>query len=93
MATDAQLACTYAALILYDDGQDITGIHFFLLSGDKIATLVKAAGLDIEAYWPKLFAKAVEGQNIASFFSFGGSISSGSTSGPAKPAQAAQAPK
>lgn len=29
MATDAQLACTYAALILYDDGQDITGISFF----------------------------------------------------------------
>lgn len=29
MATTAQLACTYAALILYDDGQDITGILFF----------------------------------------------------------------
>lgn len=28
MATTAQLACTYAALILYDDGQDITGISF-----------------------------------------------------------------
>ena len=28
MATNAQLACTYAALILYDDGQDITGILF-----------------------------------------------------------------
>ena len=28
MATTAQLACTYAALILYDDGQDITGILF-----------------------------------------------------------------
>ncbi len=29
MSTDtARLACTYAALILYDDGQDITGILF-----------------------------------------------------------------
>lgn len=24
----AQLACTYAALILHDDGQDITGIYY-----------------------------------------------------------------
>lgn len=28
MADTAHLACTYAALILYDDGQDITGISF-----------------------------------------------------------------
>lgn len=27
-ADTAQLACTYAALILYDDGQDITGIPY-----------------------------------------------------------------
>ena len=45
--------------------------------GDKIATLVKAAGLNIESYWPKLFAKAVEGQDIASFFKFGGEAASG----------------
>ena len=25
-----ELACTYAALILHDDGQDITGIPFFI---------------------------------------------------------------
>lgn len=28
MADVAQLACTYAALILFDDGQDITGTAF-----------------------------------------------------------------
>jgi large subunit ribosomal protein LP1 len=75
MADIAQLACTYAALILYDDGQDITG--------DKIAALVSAAGVKVDSYWPKLFAKAVEGQNIASFFNFGGqSASSGSAPAP-----------
>lgn len=82
MADIAQLACTYAALILYDDGQDITG--------DKIAALVSAAGVKVESYWPKLFAKAVEGQNIASFFNFGSQASS-APSGPA-PA-VVQAPK
>ncbi len=35
----AQLACTYAALVLHDDGQDITA--------DKISTLVKAAGVKV----------------------------------------------
>ncbi len=28
MSDIAQLACTYAALILHDDGQDITGTSF-----------------------------------------------------------------
>ena len=35
----AQLSCTYAALILHDDGQDITG--------DKLSTLIKAAGVKV----------------------------------------------
>lgn len=60
----AQLACTYAALILYDDGQDITG--------DKITALVKAAGVKVESYWPKMFAKAMSGKNLSDFINFGG---------------------
>jgi hypothetical protein len=35
----AQLSCTYAALILHDDGQDITA--------DKLSTLIKAAGVKV----------------------------------------------
>lgn len=61
----AQLACTYAALILYDDGQDITS--------DKLATLISAAGVQVDSYWPKLFAKAVAGKDISQYFNFGGS--------------------
>ena len=40
--------------------------------------------MKIEPYWPKLFAKALEGKDISSFFNFGGAASSG-------PAPAAEA--
>lgn len=73
------LACTYAALILYDDGQDITG--------DKINALVKAAGVKVESYWPKMFAKAISGKSLSDFFNFGGS------SGPAPAASSAPVAK
>ena len=62
------MACTYASLILYDDGQDITG--------DKLNSLIGSANVKVESYWPKMFAKAVAGQDISSFFNFGGSASS-----------------
>ncbi|KAG2454275.1 hypothetical protein HYH02_001306 [Chlamydomonas schloesseri] len=45
----SELACTYAALILHDDGLEITA--------DNINTICKAAGVEVEAYWPSLFAK------------------------------------
>jgi len=34
------------------------------LQGDKITTLVKAAGVTVEPYWPNLFAKLFEKKNI-----------------------------
>ncbi|XP_062153588.1 large ribosomal subunit protein P1 [Alnus glutinosa] len=52
----SELACTYASLILHDDGIAITA--------DKIATLVKSAGVTVESYWPSLFAKVSEKRNI-----------------------------
>ncbi|GER33435.1 60S acidic ribosomal protein P1 [Striga asiatica] len=51
-----ELACTYASLILHDDGIAVTA--------EKIATLVKAANLNVESYWPSLFAKLCEKKNI-----------------------------
>ncbi|KAL3524461.1 hypothetical protein ACH5RR_017295 [Cinchona calisaya] len=51
-----ELACTYAALILHDDGIPVTA--------EKIAALVKAANLTVESYWPSLFAKLCEKRNI-----------------------------
>lgn len=35
------------------------------LQGDNIQTIVKAAGVTVEPYWPGLFAKLFEKKNIA----------------------------
>lgn len=45
----AELATTYAALILADEGIEITA--------DKINTLVQAAKVDVEPIWATLLAK------------------------------------
>ena len=78
----AELACTYATLILYDDGQDVTS--------EKITSLIEAAGVKVEAYWPKLFAKAIAGKDIAQFFNF---ASSAPASAPQVVAVTKEAPK
>lgn len=49
--------------------------------------MITASGLKIESYWPKLFAKALAGKDISSFFNFGGV-----SSGPAPAASATSAP-
>ncbi|KAF2461289.1 60s acidic ribosomal protein-domain-containing protein [Lineolata rhizophorae] len=53
----AELASSYAALILADDGVEITA--------DKLQSLIKAADVpDIEPIWTQLFAKALEGKDV-----------------------------
>lgn len=55
-ATNSEVACVYAALILQDDDVAITG--------DKITTILKAAHVEVEPFWPGLFAKALEGVDV-----------------------------
>lgn len=49
-----ELVCTYAALILHDDSAEITA--------DNMNKLITAAGCKVEAYWPALFSKMLNGK-------------------------------
>ncbi|PSN34993.1 60S acidic ribosomal protein P1 [Blattella germanica] len=82
MASKAELACVYSALILADDDVAITG--------EKIQTILKAAAVDVEPYWPGLFAKALEGISVKDLITnVGSGVGAGPAPGGAAPAAAA----
>merc|ERR1711943_76017 len=70
-----ELCCSYAALMLHDDGLEITA--------EKLSAVIKASGNEVEPYWPMLFAKALKGQDVGALLSNIGSA------GPAAGAAAA----
>ncbi|ELK25793.1 60S acidic ribosomal protein P1 [Myotis davidii] len=72
-----ELTCTYSALILHCDEVSVTE--------DKINTLIKAAGVNVEPFWPGLFAKALANVKIGSL------ICNVGADGPAPAASAAPA--
>ena len=68
-----QLCCTYATLLLHDEGLQITA--------DRITKLLNESNNQIDSFIPTLFAQAVKHLNIGGLL---GSIGSGTTSsGPA----------
>ncbi|RDW91406.1 putative 60s acidic ribosomal protein p1 protein [Coleophoma crateriformis] len=91
--SNAELAVSYAALILADDSVDITA--------DKLQTLIKAAGIeDVEPIWTSLFAKALEGKDVKDLLlnvgSGGGAAAAptaGGAAGGAAPAEEKEAEK
>ncbi|XP_059479737.1 large ribosomal subunit protein P1 [Neocloeon triangulifer] len=81
MTSKTELACVYSALILVDDDVAVTG--------EKIQTILKASGVEVEPYWPGLFAKALEGVNIKDLITNVGSGVGSAPAGGAAPAAAA----
>merc|ERR1711883_435 len=83
--SNSELACVYAALILADDDVAITG--------EKIQTILKAAGVDVEPYWPGLFAKAHESCNVKDLITnVGSGVGAAPAAGGAAPAAGGAAP-
>ena len=76
-----ELACVYAALILNDEGLEI--------SSDNISKILKASNIETEAYWPTLFAKLCKGKDITAMIS---SVGSGGGGGGGGGGAAAAAP-
>jgi len=52
----SELLCTFAALLLHDEGLKI--------DGDNIQKLITASGAQIEPFWPKLFANMLANKKV-----------------------------
>ncbi|KAG2056193.1 hypothetical protein BDR06DRAFT_1006301 [Suillus hirtellus] len=63
----SELAATYAALILADEGIEITLKRH--IQADKILALTDAASVELEPIWATLLAKALEGKNVKDLLS------------------------
>ncbi|KAK9743226.1 hypothetical protein RND81_03G226100 [Saponaria officinalis] len=79
----AELACTYAALALHDDGISPTA--------ENISTLIKAANISVDSFWPSLFAKLLEKKNVGDLIANVGAGGGGGGAAVAAPAAAAPA--
>uniref|UniRef100_A0A7S1ALW1 60S acidic ribosomal protein P1 n=1 Tax=Noctiluca scintillans TaxID=2966 RepID=A0A7S1ALW1_NOCSC len=69
-----ELLCTYAALILHDDGADITA--------EAMTSLITASGNKVEGYWPPLFSKMIKEMGMKGLIAAGGGGGGGGGAGP-----------
>lgn len=66
---------------------------FVCFQGEKISTILKAAAVDVEPYWPGLFAKALEGVNVRDLITnIGSGVGAAPAAGGAPAAASAAAP-
>ncbi|KAF8325468.1 60s acidic ribosomal protein-domain-containing protein [Cantharellus anzutake] len=79
-----ELAPAYAALILADDGIEITS--------DKLVALLGAASVKVEPIWATLLAKALEGKDVKELLSNVGSGGGAPAAGAVPGAGGATAP-
>lgn len=77
---DAELACTYAALVLHDDNVAITE--------DKLQKIIEAAGLKVQPFWTALYAKVLAEKNLDDLITNvgGGAAPAAAAGGAAAPA-------
>ncbi len=60
----ATLACSYAMMILHDEGLGVTA--------EKVQKLITASGIEIEGYWAKIFAANMDGVDLSDLMLGGG---------------------
>ena len=75
----AELLCTFAALLLHDEGLKI--------DGDNIQKLITAAGAQVEPFWPKLYANMLANKKVSDLLT--AAPSGGAGAAAAAPAAAA----
>jgi len=73
-----ELAASYAALILHDGQIPVTA--------ENIVALAKAAGINIQPIWPRLFQEVFSTRSVGDFLTTG--VGAGAPSGGAAPAAA-----
>ncbi|CAG2101305.1 unnamed protein product [Medioppia subpectinata] len=80
-----ELSCVYASLILQDDDVAVTA--------EKIQTILKAANVEVEPYWPSLFSKALESVDLKALITnVGSGVGAAPAAGAAAPAAGGAAP-
>ena len=80
-ATHDELCCTYASLLLFDAGLEV--------SADAISGIISASGNQVAAHCPALFAQVLKGKDIGALLAGVGSGGPATGSGGAGATEAA----
>eukprot|EP01104_Vermistella_antarctica_P000486 TRINITY_DN10652_c0_g1_i1.p1 TRINITY_DN10652_c0_g1~~TRINITY_DN10652_c0_g1_i1.p1 ORF type:complete len:128 (-),score=45.77 TRINITY_DN10652_c0_g1_i1:114-452(-) len=68
-----ELAVTYASLLLHDDGIEVTA--------DKINSILAAANVKVQPFWPGLFAGALAKVDVNAVIASAGSVGAPAAAG------------